>query len=100
MVWSLTAAERETTVTTTDADDLVIIESTRPRHISAMRRNPRFTEIESGRWGATEWARFSIPDDMWNPATGAKRRITMTDEQKRANTERLRAARARRSGDA
>ena len=91
---SLSAAERETTVTITDADDMVRIWTAQRRYLGRLRRHPSFTEVKSGTHGGTEWAEFTIPARDWNPATGAKRKSNMTDEQKAALAERLRAVRA------
>lgn len=90
---SLHASERETTVTTTDADDTVRIWSAQRRHIGRMRRHPAFMEVAAGEHDGTAWAEFTIPADQWSPATGAKRKSNLTDEQKRAAAERLAAAR-------
>ena len=91
---SLSAAERETTVTTTDADDVVRIWTAQRRYLGRLRRHPSYTEVKSGTHGGTEWAEFTIPASEWNPATGAKRKVTMTDEQRAASAARLRAVRA------
>ena len=91
---SLSAAERETTVTITDADDMVRIWTAQRRYLGRLRRHPSFTEVKSGTHGGTEWAEFTIPARDWNPATGAKRKSSMSDEQKAALAERLRAVRA------
>lgn len=90
---SLSAAERETTVTITDADDVVRIWTAQRRYLGRLRRHPSYTEVKSGTHGGTEWAEFTIPASEWNPATGAKRKSNMTDEQKAALAERLRAVR-------
>ena len=76
--------ERETTITGTDADDTLQIWSCRRRHITAMRRHPAFTETETGTipGTTTEYAKFTIADADWNPATGGRRRREMTDEQR------------------
>ena len=80
---SLTAAERETLATGTDADDLVKILTHQRRHVTALRRHPGFTEVRSGFNGTTEWAEFTISADRWSPATGAKRAgRTYTEEQR------------------
>lgn len=91
---SLTADERETTVTSTDGDDLVRIWTCQKKHLGKLRRNPRFTEAVTGFYGTTEWAEFTIPADQWNPASGAKRQgRSMTPEQREAAAERLRSFR-------
>jgi hypothetical protein len=94
------AAERETTITTSDADDLVTIWSAQPGVIGKLRRNPNFTEVDSGSYGSSAWARFTIPADRWNPATGAKRRVNLSDEQRvalRARADRMNEQRKRAS---
>lgn len=90
MVDSLTAAERETVITTDDASDTVMIWTAQRRHINRMRSKDAFTETGSGHYGSSEWATFTIAADDWNPATGAKRRRKpLTDEQRAELTERL-----------
>ena len=91
---SLESAERETVAVSSDADDVVRIWSAQRRHITRMRKNAAFNEVRSGMDGSTEWAEFTIPARNWNPASGAKRRSAMSDEQKRAAAERLAASRA------
>ena len=86
--------ERETTITCTDGDDEVRIWTCQRRFITKLRHNPNFTEVNSGRFGSTEWAQFTIPAERWNPATGAKRsRAPLTDEQRHALAEQLVKAR-------
>ena len=94
---SLSAAERETTVTATDADDTVRIWTCQKRYLGRLRRHPSFTEVATGFHGSTEWAEFTIPASEWNPATGAKRKVTMTDERKAALADRMRSAREARA---
>ena len=93
MTESLTAAERETTVTTTDDDKLTTIWTCRRKHLTRLRKHPSFTEVASGFHGTTEWAEFTIPSDDWNPASGAKRRTNMSPEARKAAAERLRRVR-------
>ena len=90
---SLHATERETTVTTSDGDDLVRIWSAQRRYIGRMRRNAAFTEVASGEHDGSEWAEFVIAADQWNPASGAKRKSTLTPEQRSAAAARLAATR-------
>lgn len=92
----LTAPERETTINASDDDGVVRIWTAQRRYITRLRKNPAFTETRSGRFGSTEWAEFTIPAENWNPASGAKRRVSLTDEQRQAAADRLRAARAER----
>ena len=76
--------ERETTINGTDADETIHIWSCRRRHITAMRKHPAFTETETGiiPGTTTEYAKFTVADADWNPATGGRRRREMTDEQR------------------
>ena len=94
---ALSAAERETTVTATDADDTVRIWTCQKRYLGRLRRHPSFTEVATGHHGKTEWAEFIIPSSDWNPATGAKRKVTMTDERRAALADRMRSAREARA---
>ena len=79
---ALTAPERETTVISTDGDDLVTVETAQRRHITRLRKNARFLEVAQGEFEGSEWARFTIPARDWSPATGAKRKRNLTDEQR------------------
>lgn len=76
--------ERETTITGTEADDVLQIWSCRRRHITAMRKHPAFTETETGTipGTTTEYAKFTIANADWNPASGGRRKRNMTDEQR------------------
>lgn len=85
----LTAPERETTVTTTDADDEVRIWTCRARHVGELKRHPAFRLVAEGSYGSTAWAEFVIADAGWSPATGARRRRNLTDEQRAALAERM-----------
>lgn len=89
---SLSAAERETTVTANDEDGLVRIWSAQRKHITKMRRNPQFTEVKSGFYGTSEWAEFTVPADRWSPV-GVKRLVSLTEQQRNDRRDRLQAAR-------
>lgn len=90
-------SERETTITSTDDDDTVRIWTNQKRYIGRMRRHPSFTETGTGFDGTTEWASFEIPADQWNPATGAKRNVVMSDERKAELAERFRVSREQKA---
>jgi hypothetical protein len=93
---SLTAAERETVITVSDADTRVHIWTAQRTAIARMRRHPGFTEVRSGTTEGSVFAEFTIEAALWNPATGAKRRgRTMTDAQRTVNAERLAIARSK-----
>lgn len=85
--------ERETVVTSTDGDSTVEIFTLQKRYLTRLRGNPAFTEVKSGSIEGQEWGLFSIPAADWNPASGAKRRRTLTEEQRQAAAERLKKAR-------
>lgn len=89
---SLSAAERETVVTTSDANELVRIWTAQRRFITRLRKNPQFTEVQSGFYGTTEWAAFTIPVDRWSPL-GVKRLVSLTEQQRNDARTRLQAAR-------
>ena len=92
---SRTAAERETTVSVTDADTHVHIWTARRKDITRLRKHSGATEMRSGFDGTTEWAEFTIPADRWNPATGIRRQgRKLTPEQRAAAAARLAKARA------
>ncbi len=91
---SMDPAERETTITTSDADGSVRIWTAQRRHIGRLRRHPKFTEVATGTHDGSEWAEFTIPAADWNPASGAKReRAPMSEEQRAQAAARLAAAR-------
>ena len=89
---SFTAAERETIVRTSDDDDLVHIWTAQKRFITKMRRNPQFTEVETGYHGTSEFAEFTVPADRWSPL-GVKRLTNLTEQQRNQASARLQAAR-------
>ena len=91
--FSLTPYERETTVNASDGDQVVRIWTAQRKHITRMRRHDSFTETATGYHGGTEWAEFTIPASDWNPASGAKRKRNLTDEQRQALADRLAKAR-------
>lgn len=89
---SLTAPERETTVVTSDEDELVHVWSAQKRHISRMRKNSAFAEVKSGFYGTTEWAEFTTPSERWTP-TGMIRQLNLSSQQRIDAARRMSAAR-------
>lgn len=87
---SLNGDERETSITMSDGDDKVRIWTAQRPVITALRKKDQVKEISNGFIGTTEWASFTIDKDQWSPATGVKRRSTMTEEQKQRSAEALR----------
>jgi multidrug efflux pump subunit AcrB len=89
---TLTPPERETTINASDADELVRIWTAQRTYITKMRNNPAFTEVKSGMYGTSAWAQFTIPADRWSPL-GVKRQLTLTDAQRAAMSNRMKALR-------
>ncbi len=90
---NLNTDERETIVNASDGDDTVHIWTAQRTALTRLRRNPAFTQVDTGHHGSTEWAEFTIPADRWNPASGAKRRQRpMTDEQRAVAAARMDAS--------
>lgn len=79
----MNAYERETTVTTSDGDELVHIYTCQKRYITKLRRNSRVNEVKTGVHDGTEWAQFTVAASDWNPVTGVKRNTKpLTEAQK------------------
>lgn len=89
------AAERETVITTSDDAMWVTFWTAQRKFITRLRKNPRVEEVRSGFYEGSEWAEFRVPSGQWNPATGVKRKSNLTEEQRRAASERLNAMRHR-----
>lgn len=84
MVDRFSAEERETIITASDASHVVLVWTAQRAVINKLRRHPAFTEVATGFHGSSEWSQFTTPAGDWNPATGAKRRRTLTPEQREA----------------
>ena len=84
--------ESETTVTGIQADRCYYISSNRQKHISRLNR-----EVEAGRAEListeSEWTQYKISEKHFDPLTGFKRQVNMSDEQRQAAAERLAKAR-------
>lgn len=89
---SLTAYERETVINLNDDEPVVRVWTAQRTMITRLRKDANYTEVETGFEDGTEWASFTCPKDQFR--VGSKRQSDMTDEQKRALTERLQSARA------
>lgn len=94
---SLSGPERETTVVTSDDDPNVMIWTAQRPYITRLRKAEDATEVRSGFIGTSEWAEFVIPRERWNPVSGIKRRVNMTDEKRAALADRLNKMRERQS---
>ena len=90
--------ERETTITTSDADELVRVWTAQRKHITRLRKDSAFTQVRTGFHGTTEWAEFTIPADRWSPAGVRRKRPPLTEEQRQAAADRLRKARGESLG--
>lgn len=84
--------ESETTVTGIQADRCYYIGSNRQKHISRLNR-----EVEAGRaellTNENEWAQYRVHEKNFDPLTGFKRQVNMSDEQRQAAADRLAKAR-------
>lgn len=78
----MNALERETVVNTSDGDEVVRIWTAQ-----------RFAEIRTGFVDGSEWAEFEVDSDSWNPASGVKRNVNLSEKQRSEAAERLRRAR-------
>lgn len=96
---SLSEDERETTITSTDGDNVVRIWTAQRRYIGALKRSGKFTLLREGAIGSTAWAEFEIAAADWNPASGAKRKVEMSEERRAELSERLSKMRAARAGE-
>ena len=90
MITSLTADERETTLTVADGGDFVRIDTTRRKDITALRKRANVVEVETGYHGTTEWAQFLVPAHLYDVARGVKTPRTLSDEQRAVLAERAR----------
>jgi hypothetical protein len=91
---SANPAERETVITTSDADRVVSIWTAQAKFIRALRKEKAAREVRTGMFEGSEFAVFEVNTAQWNPVRGFKRTRTMSPEAKAAAAERLRKARA------
>lgn len=83
-------AEQETTVSAGRDDELVLVWTNNTVHLRKLRNDSRATEL----WGDEECGQFTIPAAQFDPLKGFKRKgRVMTDEERAAAADRLRAAR-------
>lgn len=81
--------ESETTINICLADDVVHIWSNIPKHVRAMRREPRYTQID----GDEASGSFTVPVRDYRPLALKRRASTLTDVQRQALADRLRVSR-------
>lgn len=90
---SANPAERETVITTSDADRTVTIWTAQAKYIRALRKEKAAKELKSGVFEGSEFALFEVSTAQWNPIRGFKRTRNMSDAARAAAAERLRKAR-------
>lgn len=90
--------EQETTVTGSRADDYVQIYSTNTVHLKKLRAHPHVVEKSAAPEGSEDdWGSFIVPTAVFDPLMGFRRAPrTLTDDQRKAQAERMQKARAAR----
>jgi hypothetical protein len=91
---SLTAPERETVITTSDADDHIRIWTAQRPMITKLKANPAATLIDEGFHGRSAWAEFHVPAGLLTIRSGKRK---MSEAQREAAAERMRKMHAERS---
>lgn len=91
---SLTAPERETVITTSDADDTVRIWTAQRPLITKLKKNPAATLLAEGVHEGSVWADFRMPAGLLSFRSG-KRQVS--DAQRAAASERMREMHARKA---
>lgn len=87
MASGLNADERETVILGSDSSEIITVWTAQRPNITRLQRNPGATEIESGFYGTTAWAKFELPAEL---VSFRKPRRPLTVEQRRAKSERAR----------
>jgi hypothetical protein len=90
---SLTAPERETVITASDADDYVRIWTAQRPVITKLKANPAAILIAEGHHGTSAWAEFHLPAGLLTFRSGRRR---MSEAQREAAAVRMRKMRAER----
>lgn len=91
----LSGAERETTIQVDDETDVVRLWTAQRPVIRRILSDSRWDIVEAGKYEGSPYLSATCAKKDWNPLTGMKRRVNLTEEQKRAAAERL--ARVRRN---
>jgi hypothetical protein len=86
---SLTAPERETVITFSDADDTATIHTHQRRIITKLKNNPAATEVEDISFDGTAGAVFELPAELIGFRSGRRK---LSPEQAKAAAANLRAA--------
>lgn len=88
--------EQETTITFGRTEDVARVYTSDSRHLWRLREDDRATETDGGE----DWATFTVPTSQVSPLKFFKsKRAPMSDEQRKAAGERLRAARLASQSD-
>lgn len=91
---SLTAPERETIITTSDADDELRIWTAQRPVITKLKKNVAAVLVAEGVHEGSVWAEFRLPADLLTFRSG-KRRVT--EAQREAAGQRMREMHARKA---
>jgi hypothetical protein len=89
---SLTAPERETVITFSDADDTATVHTHQRRIITKLRNNPAASEVEDLTFDGTAGAVFELPADLISFRSGRRKLSPAQAKAAAANLERLRRA--------
>jgi hypothetical protein len=81
---SLTAPERETVITFSDADETATIHTHQRRVITKLRNNPSAELIEDISFDGTAGAVFEIPADLITFRSGRRKGRSLTEAQRAA----------------
>lgn len=85
-------SERETSIAYTDADEYVRIYSCIRKDITAMKKKEQFKLHQEGVYeDGTPWATFHVPRDKFDVARAAKTTRSMTEDQRKAASDRMAA---------
>jgi len=87
---SLTAAERETSISMSDENDVAYIYTAQRKVLTRLRKNPAAKLIEEGNHGGSPWARFELPAGLISFRSRRTAR-ELTDEERQVLADRARA---------
>jgi len=90
---SLTAPERETVITLSDAEYVAHVYTAQRPLITKLKKNPAATLIEEGTFEGSAYARFELPSGLISFRSGRSKR-ELSDEQRTEIGKRLQLARA------
>ena len=78
-------AETETTVSGVQSDGYYLIGTNRPKHLNKLHKEPRAHLVRT----VGEWTEYRVKASDFDPLTGFKRRVNLSDEQRQAIAARL-----------